>query len=87
MQAEVVQAATHVSRLKAVKPLRSLRDQATLPRRALSAQYRGIALQVVRQNSPVGRLISRILAIFYGGTTIHITISSKNAPYCPREGR
>jgi hypothetical protein len=56
---EAVQAATQTSRLKAVKLLRTLRDEATMPRRALPAKDRDTTLRILRQNSPVGRLISR----------------------------
>jgi len=56
---EAVQAATQTSRLKALHLLRCLRDKATLPRRSLSAKDRDTALRILRQNSPVGRLISR----------------------------
>ena len=56
---EAVQSAIQVSRLKTVQLLRCLRDDATLPRRALSSRDRDSALRILRQNSPVGRLISR----------------------------
>jgi superfamily II DNA or RNA helicase len=57
--AETVQAATQITRLTAVRLLRSLRDEAIMPRRSLSAKDRDTALRILRQNSPVGRLISR----------------------------
>ena len=56
---EAVQAAAHTTRLRAVKLLRCLRDEATMPRRSLSTNDRDTALRILRQNSPVGRLISR----------------------------
>lgn len=59
VSAETVQAATQTTRLTAVRLLRSLRDEATMPRRSLSAKDRDAALRILRQNSPVGRLISR----------------------------
>jgi SNF2 family DNA or RNA helicase len=59
VSAETVQAATQITRLTAVRLLRSLRDEATMPRRSLSAKDRDTALRILRQNSPVGRLISR----------------------------
>jgi SNF2 family DNA or RNA helicase len=59
VSAEAVQAAAHTTRLKAVKLLRCLRDEATMPRRSLSPNDRDTALRILRQNSPVGRLISR----------------------------
>lgn len=59
VQAEKVQGAIQATRLKAVKLLRSLHDEATMPRRALSVRDREMALRIIRQNSPVGRLISR----------------------------
>jgi hypothetical protein len=57
--AETVQVATQTTRLTAVRLLRSLRDEATMPRRSLSAKDRDTALRILRQNSPVARLISR----------------------------
>jgi hypothetical protein len=59
VSAETVQAATQTTRLTAVRLLRALRDEATMPRRSLSANDRDKALRILRQNSPVGRLISR----------------------------
>ena len=59
VSAEVVQDKNQISRLKAVQLLRSLRDEATMPRKALTARDRDAALRILRQNSPVGRLISR----------------------------
>ncbi len=59
VSAEAVQDKTQTSRLKAAKLLRSLRDEATMPRKSLSAKDRDTALLILRQNSPVGRLISR----------------------------
>jgi len=59
VSAETVQVATQTTRLTAVRLLRSLRDEATMPRRSLSAKDRDTALRILRQNSPVGRLISR----------------------------
>ncbi len=59
VSAETVQAATQTTRLTAVRLLRALRDEATMPRRSLSAKDRDMALRILRQNSPVGRLISR----------------------------
>ena len=56
---EVVQDKSQISRLKAVQLVRSLRDEATMPRKSLSAKDRETALRILRQNSPVGRLISR----------------------------
>jgi SNF2 family DNA or RNA helicase len=59
VSAEVVQEKNKTSRMKAAQLLRTLRDDATMPRRALSAADRNTALRILRQNSPVGRLISR----------------------------
>lgn len=59
VSAEIVQTSAHTTRLTAVRLLRSLRDEATMPRRSLSANDRDKALRILRQNSPVGRLISR----------------------------
>jgi superfamily II DNA or RNA helicase len=57
--AQVVQAKNQTSRMKATQLLRTLRDEATMPRKALNATDRNTALRILRQNSPVGRLISR----------------------------
>lgn len=59
VSADVVQAKNQTSRLKAMQLLRTLRDEATMPRKALTAKDRDTALHILRQNSPVGRLISR----------------------------
>lgn len=59
LQPEVVQSLLAIPRLRAVKLLRSLRDEAILPRRTLSAADRECAVRILRRNSPVGRLISR----------------------------
>jgi ERCC4-related helicase len=59
VSAEVVQAKNQISRMKATQLLRTLRDDATMPRKALTAKDRETALRILRQNSPVGRLISR----------------------------
>jgi superfamily II DNA or RNA helicase len=56
---ERVQAKNQTSRMKAAQLLRALRDEATMPRKALKASDRETALRILRQNSPVGRLISR----------------------------
>lgn len=47
------------SGLQAKKILAALRDAAAIPRRRLDAEQRGLALRLMRANSPVGRLISR----------------------------
>ncbi|MBL8785556.1 MAG: DEAD/DEAH box helicase family protein [Deltaproteobacteria bacterium] len=47
------------SGLGAKNLLRALRDQAATPRSQLSADKRAIAVQVMREGSPVGRLVSR----------------------------
>jgi hypothetical protein len=52
VSAEVVQAKNQTSRMKATQLLRALRDEATMPRKALSAKDRDIALRILRQNSP-----------------------------------
>ena len=57
--ADGVQAKNQTSRMKATQLLRTLRDEATMPRKALKASDRETALRILRQNSPVGRLISR----------------------------
>jgi SNF2 family DNA or RNA helicase len=59
VSAEAVQAKNQTTRMKATQLLRTLRDEATMPRRALTAKDREVALRILRQNSPVGRLISR----------------------------
>lgn len=47
------------SRLKANKILRALRDHSGIPRRSLETSERRIALQLLRRNTPIGRLVSR----------------------------
>ena len=45
--------------LQAKKILSALRDTAAIPRRQMDAKARGVALRVMRSQSPIGRLISR----------------------------
>ena len=45
--------------LQAKKILSALRDSAAIPRRQMDAKTRGVALRLLRAQSPVGRLISR----------------------------
>jgi hypothetical protein len=47
------------SRLQAKRVLSALRDSAAIPRRQMDAATRGVALRVMRSQSPIGRLISR----------------------------
>jgi SNF2 family DNA or RNA helicase len=47
------------SGLQAKKILSALRDQAASPRRNMDGALRGVTLRVMRQQSPIGKLISR----------------------------
>ena len=47
------------SGLQAKRILSALRDTAAIPRRQMDATTRGVALRVMRSQSPIGRLISR----------------------------
>ncbi len=47
------------SGLQAKRILSGLRDSAAIPRRQMDAPTRGVALRVMRSQSPIGRLISR----------------------------
>ena len=50
---------TRLSRLRSGKLLRALRDEATIPRRQLTAQERRAALTLMRSNTPIRHLVSR----------------------------
>ena len=50
---------TALSRLKANKVLRALRDPASIPRRQLETGERRAALRIVRAHTPIRRLVSR----------------------------
>ena len=50
---------TALSRLKTNKVLRALRDAASVPRRQLETVERRAAVQVMRANSPIRKLVSR----------------------------
>ncbi len=50
---------TGLSRLQSGKLLRALRDEATIPRRQLTAQERRAALALMRSNTPIRHLVSR----------------------------
>ena len=50
---------TGLSRLKAKKVLRALRDHAETPRRQLTPQERAIALRLMKAHTPVRQLVSR----------------------------
>ena len=50
---------TELSRLKANKVLRALRGEASIPRRQLETSERRAAIQIMRANTPVRRLVSR----------------------------
>ncbi|MBM3879666.1 MAG: helicase [Verrucomicrobia bacterium] len=47
------------SGLQAKRVLSALRDSAAIPRRQMDASARGVALRLMRSQSPIGRLISR----------------------------
>ena len=50
---------TALSRLKANKILRALRDPASIPRRQLETEERRAALRIVQAHTPIRRLVSR----------------------------
>ena len=50
---------TGLSRLHSGKLLRALRDEATIPRRQLTAQERRAALTLMRSNTPIRHLVLR----------------------------
>ena len=50
---------TGLSRLKANKVLRALRDEASIPRRQLETSERRAALAIMRAGTPIRRLVSR----------------------------
>jgi len=56
---EAVQRLGVTSQLRAKKLLGALRDVANIPRRMLETADRKLALKIMRQNTPVNRLISR----------------------------
>ena len=56
---EDAQRLTALSRFKANKVLRALRDPASIPRRQLETEERRAALRIVQAHTPIRRLISR----------------------------
>lgn len=56
---EAVQKLGNVSRLKAKKLLSALRDKASIPRQQLETPERKLALVLMRQHTPINRLVSR----------------------------
>ena len=54
-----VQRLTDLSRLKSNKVLRALRDAASIPRRQLETAERRAAVEIMRANTPIRRLVSR----------------------------
>ena len=54
-----VQRLTALSRLKANKVLRALRDPASIPRRQLETEERRAALRIMQAHTPIRRLVSR----------------------------
>ena len=56
---EDAQRLTDLSRLKANKVLRALRDPASIPRRLLETEERRAAVRIVRAHTPIRRLVSR----------------------------
>ena len=56
---EDVQCLTDLSPLKVGKVLRALRDDASIPRRQLETPERRAAIQIMRANTPLRRLVSR----------------------------
>ena len=59
VQTEEAQRLVDLSRLKANKILRALRDDAGIPRRRLETSERRAALTIMRAHTPVRRLVSR----------------------------
>ena len=56
---ETAQRVTGLSRLKAAKVLRALRDAASIPRRQMETPERRAALALVRAHTPIRHLVSR----------------------------
>ena len=56
---EDAQRLTALSRFKANKVLRALRDPASIPRRQLESEERRAALRIVQAHTPIRRLVSR----------------------------
>ena len=56
---EDAQCLADLSPLKAGKVLRALRDDASIPRRQLETPERRAAIQIMRANTPIRRLVSR----------------------------
>ena len=59
VKSEDVQRFAGLSRLKANKVLRALRDDAGIPRRQLETEERQAALRLMRAHTPIRRLVSR----------------------------
>ena len=59
IEAADAQRVTELSRLKANKVLRALRDAASIPRRQLETAERRAAVEIMRASTPVRRLVSR----------------------------
>ena len=59
VEAADAQRLTELSRLKANKVLRALRDAASIPRRQLETAERRAAVEIMRASTPVRRLVSR----------------------------
>ena len=59
IEAADAQQLTELSRLKANKVLRALRDAASIPRRQLETAERRAAVEIMRASTPVRRLVSR----------------------------
>ena len=59
VETEEVQRLVALSRLKAHRILRALRDHASIPRRQLETEERRAAIQIMRSSTPLRRLVSR----------------------------
>ncbi|AFZ44347.1 helicase domain protein [Halothece sp. PCC 7418] len=69
------------SKLAAKKILNALRDEATLPRRQLNSDRRRAAIEIMKANTPVGRLLSRhtrqLLRRYYEAGKISTRIATR----------
>jgi len=69
------------SKLAAKRVLSALRDEATLPRRQLNSERRRAAIEIMKANTPVGRLLSRhtrqLLRRYYEAGKISTRIATR----------
>ena len=83
---EDAQGLTDLSRLKANKVLRALRDSASIPRRQLETQERRAAIRIVRAHTPIRRLVSRhtreLLRRYFKAGTLTTPIADRRVEDC-----